>query len=235
MSFITGIDEAGRGAVIGPLVVAGVTVAKKDEKKLVSMGCKDSKALSPKKREALAKKIEAIASKVVVMRIQPCTIDDYRASGINLDKMEAMKMAQIIDMSNEEHRTKTYVDGLTSNPARFEQKIVGYLKDKKAGMVVRNYMDESVPVVSAASIIAKVERDGMIDDIKKRVGVDFGVGYPHDEKTIKFIEGLVKKSDKLPNYVRKSWVTTQNIIERSWQRKVKDFFLKNERCKEEKK
>ncbi len=226
MTFITGIDEAGRGAVIGPLVIAGVTINKSDENKLKEIGCKDSKKLSPKKREKIAKKIEKIAQKIVILRIQPCTIDDYRSTGINLDKIEAMKMAQIIDMSNDEYKTVTYVDGLTQNPKNFEKKIVEYLNKKESELVVRNHMDESVLVVSAASIIAKTERDSIIEDIKKRVDMDFGVGYPHDERTIKFIENCVKKNN-IPVYIRKSWVTTQNIINKSWQKKVKDFFIKN--------
>ena len=225
---ITGIDEAGRGAVIGPLVVAGVTVRKQDERKLKEMGCKDSKVLSPKRREELARKIEKVATKIIVMRIQPCTIDDYRAGGINLDKIEAMKMAQIIGMNMDGPKNVTYVDALTQNPKRFEQTILMYLKRDDAEMVVRNYMDESVVVVSAASIIAKTERDSAIEDIKRKVGVDFGVGYPHDARTIEFIDSLVKQRKELPAFVRKSWVTTQNIIESIWQRKVKDFFLGKE-------
>lgn len=229
MRTITGIDEAGRGAVLGPLVVAGVTVRKQDEKLLVEMGCKDSKVLSPKKREELAKKIEKVAAKIVVMRVQPSSIDNYRANGTNLDGIEAMKMAQIISMTEEDdYKNTTYVDALSQNPKRFEQKIVSYMKKKDSDMVVDNYMDESVPVVSAASIIAKTERDAVIEKLKKQVGVDFGVGYPHDQRTIEFIENSIKGGKELPVFVRKSWMTTQNILEKSWQRKVKDFFIRKE-------
>ena len=95
-------------------------------------------------------------------------------------------------------------------------------------MVIENYLDESVPVVSAASIIAKVERDKAIAEIKQKVGFDFGVGYSHDKRTIKFVEKLLKENKNLPNFVRKSWVTIQVLQENLWQRKVKDFFAKKE-------
>ncbi len=232
---ITGIDEAGRGAVIGPLVLAGVTVRKEDEEKLRLIGCKDSKVLSAKKREELAKKIERIAANIIVLRIQPCTIDDYRAAGTNLDKIEAMKMAQIISMGEtmNDGKTTIFIDALSQNPKRFQQIVMSYLKNKDADLIVKNYLDESVPVVSAASIIAKVERDKAIEEIKKRVGLDFGVGYPHDKRTIEFVDGLTRQKKELPTFVRRSWVTTQFLMEKNWQRKVKDFFVRKEKCKEE--
>lgn len=220
--------------MIGPLVVAGVTVRKEDEKKLIAIGCKDSKMLTPKKREELAKKIEKIATNVVVLRIQPCTIDDYRAAGTNLDKIEAMKMAQIISMNETmaDGNATTFIDALSQNPKRFQQIVTGYLKNKDADLVVKNYLDESVPVVSAASIIAKVERDKAISEIKKRVGREFGVGYPHDKRTIEFIDELIKQKKELPTFVRRSWVTTQFLMEKNWQKKVKDFFVRKDPCKE---
>lgn len=213
-SFVTGVDEAGRGAVIGPLVVAGVTVRKQDEKKLKQMGCKDSKVLSPKKREELAEKIEKVASKVIVMRIQPCTIDDYRRSGVNLDRIEAMKMAQIIGMCNDGVKNMTFVDALSQNPKRFEQTIVGYLQDKSANLVVKNHMDESVPVVSAASIIAKVERDKVIKEIKKKMNFDFA-SLPYKEEVLIEISGkrrLMKIGEIVRNYknYRKLFVFSMN-------------------------
>lgn len=164
------------------------------------------------------------------MRVQACKIDDYRAKGINLDKIEAMKVAEIIDMSG---ANIVYVDSLEQNSKKFKQLIVKHLQNKDVELVVENYMDESVPVVSAASIIAKVERDRVVEEIKQKVGFDFGAGYSHDSRTIDFVEALLKKSSKLPNYVRQSWITTQVLKEKSWQRKLKDFILSNEDFKEE--
>jgi len=226
---VCGIDEAGRGALIGPMVIAGVTIDKKDEKKLKAIGVKDSKELSPKRREELAKAIDQTAKNIVVIRIQPCKIDSYRQKGINLDKIEAMNIARIIDMSE----GKVYVDSLEQNSKKFKDLIVSFLQNKKRDLVVENYLDESVPVVSAASIIAKVERDKAIEEIKRKVNYDFGVGYSHDPRTIAFLEKLISESKELPPYVRKTWVTTRVLQEKSWQKKLKDFILgKKKECRE---
>lgn len=186
---------------------------------------KDSKELTPKKREELYKQIERIAKDIFVMKVAPCRIDTYRNMGINLDRIEAMKMAEIIDFNSS---NKVFIDSLTHNPKRFKGVITGFLKNKSAELIVENYMDESVVVVSAASIVAKVERDKEIEELKQQVGVDFGVGYPHDPLTIQFIEKIIKETNgkKLPDYIRKSWVTTEMLQEKAWQRKVMDFIFR---------
>jgi ribonuclease HII len=219
-----------QGALIGPMVIAGVVIDKKDEKKLKRIGVKDSKILPPKKREELARKIEEIARNIVVLRVQPCKIDSYRAKGINLDKIEAMKMAEIIEICGAK---KVFVDSLEQNSKKFKELILSFLKRKDVELVVENYLDESVPVVSAASIVAKVNRDEAIEEIKKREGFDFGVGYSHDIRTIQFIQKLIKeRKGELPSYVRQSWITTQELKKKSLQQKLKDFFKKEEKCKE---
>ncbi|MBI4009922.1 MAG: ribonuclease HII [Candidatus Aenigmarchaeota archaeon] len=213
------------------MVIAGVTVPKSNEKKLKNFGVNDSKLLSPKKREELYGKIEELSTNIVIMRVQPCKIDNYRAMGINLDKIEAMRMAQIIDLNL---NSKIYVDSLSQNSKKFRQLIVSFLQNKEADLVVENYMDETITVVGAASIIAKVERDKAIKELAQQVGQPVGVGYSHDPVTIKFVENLIKQTKgKLPEYVRKSWVTTEMLLEKSWQKKLKDFFFHNkEDCNE---
>lgn len=228
---IGGIDEAGRGAVIGPMVIAGVVIDNRDEEKLIRLGVKDSKKLSPKRRSELAPLIEKMAKTVVVLRIPACKIDKYRADGVNLDKIEAMKMAEIISMSEAD---KVYVDSLNFNSNKFHKRILEHLTENRSELIVENYSDETYPVVSAASILAKVERDKAIDELKKKVNFDFGVGYSHDQRTIQFIEKIIKETKgQLPPYIRQSWITTQMLQEKRWQRKIKDFFFgKKEKCKE---
>jgi ribonuclease HII len=209
------------------MVIAGVKILKRDEKKLIRVGVKDSKELSPKRREELAKKIEEIAKDIVVLRVQPCKIESYRAKGINLDKIEAMKMAQIIDMLD---GSKIYVDSLEQNTEKFKNLILSFLQKKDYNLVVENYLDESIPVVSAASIIAKVNRDEAIKEIERKVGQPIGVGYSHDFKTIDFIKKLIKERKELPNFVRKSWITTKELQKQTWQKKLKDFIFGKEKC-----
>jgi ribonuclease HII len=227
---ITGIDVAGRGALIGPMVICGITVEKGVEKKLAKIGVKDSKMLTPKKREELYKKIKEIVqtksrvSSIIPISIQPCKIDDYRGKKVNLNMIEARTMAQIINISGGD---EIYLDALTSRPEKFKKHVVRHLDDKSINIIAENKADKNYTIVAAASIIAKVERDRAIKEIKKQSGVDFGVGYPHDERTIEFVNNLIKSRKKLPTYVRKSWVTTQMLQERNWQRKIKDFIFGN--------
>ena len=229
ITLICGIDEAGRGALIGPMVIAGIVVDSKYEKNLKAIGVRDSKELTPKRRSELAPKIEELCKSVIVLRVPACKIDSYRAKKINLDVIEAMKMAEIIDVAG---ANKVFVDSLGSKPENFKKRIQEHMTTNNTEMIVENYSDETYPVVSAASIIAKVERDKVIDDIKRKVNFDFGVGYSHDERTISFVKKLLEEKKPLPPYVRQSWVTTQILQEESWQRKLKDFFTKREKCKE---
>lgn len=238
------------------MVIAGVVIEAKDSKKLKAIGVKDSKQLSPRKREDLALNIENIARNIIVMRIPSCKIDSYMKSGRNLNKIEAMKMAEIISMCD---ASKVYVDSL--NPPtkkksnKFKELVQSFMSDKKnIDMIVENHLDESVPVVSAASIIAKVERDKAIEEIKRKVNFDFGVGYSHDARSIQFLEKILQEDKEPSNYIRWSWSSVQAaatrlleegkklqpwakreiLKEKAWQRKLKDFiFRKKEKCKEE--
>lgn len=212
------------------MVICGVTVEKGVEKKLAKIGVKDSKLLTPKKREELYKKIKKIVqtesrvSSIIPISISACKIDDCRAKKINLNMIEARAMAEIINMAGGD---EIYLDALTSKPERFKQLVVRHLNDKSMNIIAENEADKNYTIVAAASIIAKVERDRAIEEIKKRVGVDFGVGYPHDERTVEFVDNLIKTRKKLPAYVRKSWITTQMLQEKNWQRKIKDFIFGN--------
>ncbi len=228
---VTGIDEAGRGALIGPMVIAGITIDRLVEKKLARLGVKDSKVLSPKRREHLAAKIyEAAKSKgisgSIVIPIPPCKIDSYRKKKVNLNMIEIRTMAEIIDIIGGD---RIYVDALTSRPEKFKEKLLEALQTERSekDIIAENGADKTYTVVSAASIIAKVERDRAIEEIKRKVNYDFGVGYSHDERTIKFVEQLIKSKQPLPSYVRKSWSTIQLLQEKNWQRRLKDFFTKD--------
>ena len=94
---IAGIDEAGRGAVIGPLVIAGVSIEEGKEEEFRRLKARDSKKISPNVRKRLSKEIEKIAKDVVIIKVGACKIDTYRKEGINLNKLEIMKFAAVDD------------------------------------------------------------------------------------------------------------------------------------------
>lgn len=212
-----------KGAVIGPLVICGLLIDKKKEKKLKKLGVRDSKELSVKRREELINEIEKLGD-IVVLKVPACKIDANRKHGINLNLLEAKKMAEIIDMLKPD---KAIVDTPGTNMKKFENDIRNYLENKNVKLICENFADKNYPVVSAASIVAKVERDKSIRELEKEVGQPIGVGYSHDYRTIEFLEKLIKKrGDKLPSYVRKTWDTVEQMIKAHRQRKILDFFKK---------
>lgn len=222
---IGGIDEAGRGPVIGPMSVAGVSIKKSKEKELREIGVRDSKELSPKKREELAGKIEKIAEYIFVINIAPCKIDHYiQKKKINLNEIEIMRFADIADMLRAE---KLYVDCPEVRTDKFAKKLSDVM-ESKAEIIAENRADANYPVVAAASIIAKVSRDEEMEKLRKEFGVK-GSGYPSDEETIKWMEKYLEKHKKFPEkgLVRHSWDTTKKMLARRKQKKIFGFLKRN--------
>lgn len=209
---IAGIDEAGRGAVIGPMVIACVAV--ESEKEFIELGVKDSKLLTPEKREELYEKIIKIAKDYAVIKIPAHEIDEMRKR-YSLNFIEAMKIAEIINTMKPK---KVFLDCPQVSTEKFTDILRSMLKHNTE-IVAENFADVKYPVVSAASIIAKVERDREIEKLKKEFDFDFGVGYPHDEKTIEFL----KKFKKFPSCIRKSWITAIEIQNQKKQKKLFEF------------
>ncbi len=206
---VAGVDDAGRGCVIGPLVIAGVLMTEEDIPKLVQLGVKDSKCLSPRKREMLAVEIREIAIKFNVIKLSPKDIDKVVQSGRKLHKLnrlEARTMAKIIESLKPD---MAYVDASDVLEERFGQHISECLPFK-VRIVSKHKADKKYPVVSAASIIAKVERDNEIEALKQEYG-DFGCGYPSDPKTISFLQQHLKKFRSYPDCVRKSWKSARRV------------------------
>jgi ribonuclease HII len=206
---IAGVDEAGRGSVIGPLVLAGVKFRKKDIPQLVNFGVKDSKLLSSQKRERLAIEIRDLALNCHVVFLSPLDIDKVVNSKRRLHKLnrlEAKAMAKIIAILKP---NLVYVDASDVMADRFAEHIKENL-DFKLEVVSEHKADITYPVVSAASIIAKVERDRVISKLQKKYGT-MGSGYPSDSKTIRFLEDWIRNFGSYPDFVRKSWQTTKRI------------------------
>ena len=205
-----GVDEAGRGPIIGPLVVAGVSIEDGKLEMLRSIGVRDSKLLSKSMREKLYHVIKEEASSVVVEKVEPRLIDEYVSHGKyeRLNYLEAIVMAKVIDRLNADI---VYVDSC-GEPDRFEKDIRKNMK-RKVKLVVEHHADRNYTVVGAASIIAKVERDAVIEGIKEKWG-DFGSGYTSDPRTIDFVRKLLDSGD-LPDFVRKSWKTLDWMKQKS--------------------
>jgi len=218
MARILGIDEAGRGAVIGPLVVAGALAEEKDLQKLKELGVRDSKELTPKRREALFLEIKKILKTAKLVEVQPQEIDSNKLSGGNLNELEAKKMASII---NELKPDEVFVDAVDSIEKNFVARLKIHLRvDTK--ITAEHAADKKYPIVSAASILAKVTRDSRIGELKGLYG-EIGSGYPSDGVTKNFLRDWLKKHGSFPRVVRKTWGTVSSALGSKKQKKLEDF------------
>lgn len=217
MLMLMGIDEAGRGAVLGPLVIAGIGILEEKIPELSKLNVKDSKQLTRAAREKLYAKIKAIADEIHIIKISPQEIDNAVFSDkTNLNWLEAEKIAQIINKSK---ASCVYIDCPSPNIRSYTAFLKKLLRIKDTTLVISHKADIKYKIVSAASIIAKVERDMDIDQIKSKYG-DCGPGYPANQITKKFIE---ENFEKYPWLFRKSWATISNHITSKKQKSLNDF------------
>lgn len=199
---LLGIDEAGRGSVLGPLVVSGVALEEDRLKYLERLGLKDSKKISPKRRIALYRKIDRIAECHTV-HITAQDIDQLRSRDVNLNEIEKIAINRIIGKSSP---STCFIDSMDVKPERLTSELETIHPELK--VVAEHKADDLYPIVSAASIIAKVERDRAIQNIRKEYE-DIGSGYPSDPKTIEFLKTI--PPGELPDFIRKSWATVERI------------------------
>lgn len=194
---VCGVDDAGRGSVIGPLVIAGILIEKNKIKRLLEIGVKDSKQLTPSSRQQMYKKILLVVDGYHVAKISPKIIDQSVATN-DLNKLEARYMAKVIAKLKPD---LSYVDSCDVIPKRFGMRISEMAQSGKIHS--SHHADRKYPVVSAASIIAKVNRDREIEKLRKIHNL--GSGYPSDVKTMNFIKNWIKQNGGVPRFVRTSW------------------------------
>lgn len=210
-----GVDEAGRGPVLGPLVVGAVYV--EDDAELREIGVKDSKKLTPKRREALYDQIIEIADGYSVVTLSAEEIDQQRARmSLNMIEMEMFREAV-----SKMPVIRVYADCPDVNEDSFSTGLS--IRLNNTAVTARHKADDTYPVVSAASIIAKVTRDRMLKDIAEEFGENIGSGYPSDPVTIAFIEKWIKEKGCTPRHTRNSWETVKNIKSRLLVRKITDW------------
>jgi ribonuclease HII len=200
---VLGIDEAGRGPVIGPLIIAGVMIHDGKEAELGAV--KDSKLLAHKKRIELNHFITQ-HSEFKIIEISPQEIDealDPENKNMNLNWLEAHKQAEII---NELKPDVAIIDCPSPNCKKYTEYLKNLLNNKEIKLIVEHKADVNYPVCSAASIIAKVRREEEMEKIKEKYGAT-GPGYPANTETQKFIK---ENWEKYPEIFRKSWMTFKN-------------------------
>ena len=208
------MDEAGKGSVLGPMVVAAVGVSSDDT--LADLGVKDSKLLTAKERKRLYTIIRK-KCRVAIVRLDAQEIDAVRQD-MTLNAAVARAHAQVITKLSP---ACAYVDACDVNSFRYAEMVKNHL-ERPCEIVSEHHADEKFPVVSAASIIAKVTRDRAITTLAKKYG-DIGSGYPADPVTIRFLNAYIDEYRIPPPIARKSWKTVSTILAKKTQSSLGDF------------
>jgi ribonuclease HII len=223
--FIAGIDEAGRGPLIGPLVICVAAIVENNESELRALGVKDSKLLTEEQREDILKELIKITHHELVI-IQPSEIDDaVNSLKYNLNWLEADHGAALLNKLNvklEENISKCIIDCPSTNIKAYTKYFQEKVDDKDIKLQVEHKADLNHLIVGAASIIAKVTREKELEKLKKKLKVDFGSGYPADPKTKEFVEK--HHSDReYSQLFRKSWETYKKISRSKAQRGLGEY------------
>lgn len=200
---------------MGPLVVCGVSI--EDETPLVELGVKDSKRLTKNRRDELAPRIIEL-SQVEVVEVSAEEIDALRER-MTMNELEAMVFARIIDRLSP---TIAYLDAADVSEERFGEMTRSHMTCP-ASTVAKHKADDLYPVVSAASIVAKVTRDHRVSQIEEELGVKVGSGYASDPVTRSFIQNWISEKRSFPPHIRRSWETSQKLMSLNGMRTLESF------------
>ncbi|PSG99441.1 MAG: ribonuclease HII [Nanohaloarchaea archaeon SW_7_43_1] len=220
MREILGLDEAARGPVIGSMFIGGFMVEEEKLDEIKDLGVKDSKKLSDKKRERLAKELKEIGEPFL-KEIEASEIDELREV-MSLNEIEIQGFCDVIERSDAD---KILVDLPEPDGDRFINKMKRELpaRFRERDFVAEHGADDTYPIVSAASIIAKSAREKHIEELHSKYGYDFKSGYPHDSPTISFLEKYLEEKGRFPIETRKSWSTAEKILKEAGQKGLEDF------------
>lgn len=222
-----GADEAGRGPVLGPLVIACVCIREEDMSFLEEMNIRDSKQVSVETRKKLAEIIKSKCIEYNIIEISPNQIDE-------LHKVQSLNVTEVKGFANAINGLKSkpdilYLDAADVIESRFGEDILKLLQHKPKKVISKHKGDAIYRIIGAASILAKTHRDSVIESYRAEFG-DIGSGYPSDPNTQKFIEDYIRKHNDVPKIVRTSWKTVDNIKNRVYgqnfskkQKRLDDF------------
>ena len=216
---IAGIDEAGRGPVLGPMVIAVAVIEKTMEDEFKELGIKDSKELTEFERKELYPKIVERAVEWKTVKIEANELDKLMKQ-YSLNEIEALKIGGLLN-SLKHAPEVIIVDSPDTIQANFGIRIKKYYK-KNCTMRTEHKADQNHTVVGAASILAKVQRDQAIEEYAKEFG-EIGSGYSHDPKTIKFIKTWLETHSDLPFIARKQWQTSEKALNEKYQKKLSQY------------
>jgi len=223
--FVAGIDEAGRGPLIGPLVIAVAAIQEGRENELKAIGVKDSKLLTENQREEILKHLEKLV-KFEIIILNPQDVDDALASpDTNLNWLEADHGAAILnklDVKLGGEISKCIIDCPSTNVSAYTNYFAKKVDNEDIKLQVEHKADLNYVIVGAASIFAKVTREKELERLKKKYNIEFGSGYPSDPNTKRFIEENWN-NPKISPIIRKSWATYKTIVKKNAQKGLGEY------------
>jgi len=215
--WIVGLDEAGRGSLVGPLLVGAFAIRETDGERLPSLGVRDSKQLTPARRREVYERISSVGV-CRSIALAPHTIDRYVARG-GLNELELLTFARLVRALRP---ATAYADACDPDAARFGRRLAALVGDG-VEVVARHRADEEIAVVGAASIVAKVRRDRALGQLRVRLGDGLGSGYPSDRRTREFVERCLRSGGEPPQWLRRSWAPVQRVMRARSARTLDEF------------
>ena len=200
---ICGVDEAGKVPVLGPMVVVAVGCDLPETVR--DLGLKDSKLLTPRRREELYPRI-LDRCHVATRIIEAAEIDRIRTR-MTMNECVACAHAAVI---RKLEPAVAYVDACDVNAERYGETVRHQLPFV-CRIISEHRADSTYELVSAASIVAKVMRDRAIEDLSRQYG-EIGSGYPSDLVTIQFLARYIREHGNPPPFARRSWKTVREML-----------------------
>jgi len=226
---LLGIDEAGRGPFIGPLVMCAVLMDSKNDVILKNLGIKDSKLLSKSKREEFYKilKEKKLIIDYKIIKLQANEVDKSLLSvNDNLNNLELKTSVKLIKFFMKKYTLdKVFLDCPSINASKYKKDLFDKVNFKN--LVVEHKADQKYVCVSCASVLAKVTRDKEISLLQKKylktIYGNLGSGYPSDVLSVEFLKKNYKKLSSDDKLFRKTWKTYTNFVNQSKQKKLGDY------------
>ncbi|PSP95720.1 ribonuclease HII [Halobacteriales archaeon QS_4_62_28] len=207
-----GIDEAGKGPVLGSMFAAAVRC----DPAVLPAAVGDSKGIPEERRERLAEQIWSVAT-VGVAEIPPARIDDPET---DMNTLTVIAHAEALEAVATDGLAGV-ADAGDTNAVRFEQRVRDRI-DADIDLTAKHQADEDEPLVGAASIVAKTAREAHVDALAAKYG-PIGSGYPSDPTTREFLEGYVTDHGDLPDCARRTWATCEDVLAASQQSSLDSF------------
>ena len=214
---ILGLDEAGRGSLVGPLVAGGFLVEPRRLPELGELGVRDSKLLSPARREEIFAALPGVG-RTYAVPLPPREVDRAVRRGA-LNDLELRAFAKILQATRP---AAAFVDACDPVAERFGKRLAARAK-AECPVHASHKADRDLLVVGAASIVAKVHRDRALSRLREELGESLGSGYPSDEETVRFVDAALAAGGPPPTWLRASWATTRRLIVRRSARPLEAF------------